>query len=232
MYWVCLTHQSHYAAPLILPYRAGYVGGPTSAVIAFKNLDLDVTAVDLNPQRIAAWNSTSLPIYEPGLYELVSLARDGYEQIGKTTARSESSMTSGNGSNPSDEDQDEQESISTSRTSYRRPNLFFSTDVQRAIEEADLIFISVNTPTKLHGVGKGSASDLRYVEAAARSIALYATTDKIVVEKSTVPCRTAESIRKVVGTTSHSMHVFSPLIGNNHQARRKLSTRSTLRDII
>ena len=91
-----------------------------------------------------------------------------------------------------------QDHLSSLAHHSRRPNLVFSTDVKTAVEEADLIFISVNTPTKQHGLGKGSASDLGYFEAAARSIARFATTDKIVVEKSTVPCGTAESIRKIV----------------------------------
>lgn len=115
--------------------------------------------VDLSEPRIAAWKSDSLPIYEPGLHEIVEVARDG--------------------------------------TDGRQPNLHFSTEISKAIDEADLIFISVNTPTKLGGVGSGSASDLAYVESAARHIAEVATTDKIIVEKSTVPCGTAESLREI-----------------------------------
>ncbi|KAF2135531.1 uncharacterized protein K452DRAFT_303475 [Aplosporella prunicola CBS 121167] len=139
---------------------AGYVGGPTCAVIANKNPDVDVTVVDLNTTRINAWNSDNLPIYEPGLPDIVKLARDGVGQ--------------------------------------RRPNLFFSTNVDAAIAEADLIFISVNTPTKTTGAGAGRASELGYFEAAVRNIAEVATSDKIIVEKSTVPCRTAENIREIL----------------------------------
>ncbi|KAH7101217.1 UDP-glucose/GDP-mannose dehydrogenase [Auriculariales sp. MPI-PUGE-AT-0066] len=139
---------------------AGYVGGPTCAVIALKCPHITVTIVDLNEARIAAWNSPNfeLPIYEPGLEEVVRQAR------GK--------------------------------------NLFFSTHVDQAIQEADLIFVSVNTPTKKAGIGAGFAADLNYVELATRQIARVATSSKIVVEKSTVPCRTAESMRTILEANS------------------------------
>ncbi|KAI0313585.1 UDP-glucose dehydrogenase [Amylostereum chailletii] len=139
---------------------AGYVGGPTCAVIALKCPNVQVTIVDLNKGRIDAWNSPDykLPIYEPGLLEVVKAARGR--------------------------------------------NLFFSTEVDKAIEEADLIFVSVNTPTKKSGVGAGFAADLAYVESATRRIAEVATSSKIVVEKSTVPCRTAESMRTILEANS------------------------------
>ncbi|KAJ8938595.1 hypothetical protein NQ318_020857 [Aromia moschata] len=133
---------------------AGYVGGPTCSVIALKCPDIKVTVVDLSKERIAQWNSNKLPIYEPGLDDVVNTCR------GK--------------------------------------NLFFSNEVNAAILEADLIFISVNTPTKTIGNGKGRAADLKYVESAARMIANIAQSDKIVVEKSTVPVRAAESISKIL----------------------------------
>ncbi|KAG9019414.1 UDP-glucose 6-dehydrogenase 1 [Tulasnella sp. 427] len=139
---------------------AGYVGGPTCAVIALKCPDIQVTIVDLNQARVDAWNSAdyNLPIYEPGLLEVVKEARGR--------------------------------------------NLFFSTDVDKGILEADLIFVSVNTPTKKSGVGAGFAADLNYVELATRRIAAIATSNKIVVEKSTVPCRTAESMRTILEANS------------------------------
>ncbi|KAK9466233.1 UDP-glucose/GDP-mannose dehydrogenase family, NAD binding domain-containing protein [Lipomyces arxii] len=133
---------------------AGYVGGPTCAVIAYRSPDVTVTIVDLNQARIDAWNSDNLPIYEPGLEEVVKAVR------GK--------------------------------------NLFFTTDVDTSIREADLVFVSVNTPTKKSGVGAGYAADLGWVESATRHIAKVSTSDKIVVEKSTVPCRTAVSMRKIL----------------------------------
>lgn len=127
--------------------------------------------MDINSARIAAWQSESLPIYEPGLSEIVHIARDGIKK------RSDSSY----------------------HNDYSRPpNLFFSTDVDQAIENADLIFVCVNTPTKRTGIGKGAAADLGFVEAATRNIAKAATTSKLVVEKSTVPCRTAQYMRDIV----------------------------------
>ncbi|CAH1760425.1 9467_t:CDS:10 [Entrophospora sp. SA101] len=132
--------------------------GPTCAVIAYKCPDIQVTIVDLNPARIAAWNSDNLPIYEPGLDDIVFACRN--------------------------------------------KNLFFTTDVEKAVIEADLIFVSVNTPTKKSGMGAGYAADLAYVESATRQIADVARSSKIVVEKSTVPCRTAESMRTILEANS------------------------------
>ena len=138
--------------------------------------DIDVTVVDVNSERIKAWNSDWLPIYEPGLNEIVYATRDGTYT---NSALKHNHLRSLNG-----------------RT--RKPNLHFSTNVDKAIQDADLIFVCVNTPTKANGIGKGAAADLAFVEAAARNIAHVATGDKIIVEKSTVPCRTAQSIREIV----------------------------------
>jgi UDPglucose 6-dehydrogenase len=141
---------------------AGYVGGPTMAVIAKQCPNITVTVVDISHERIAAWNDPNfdnLPIYEPGLAEVVAKARN--------------------------------------------KNLFFSTEVDKAIEEADIIFIAVNTPTKTYGKGKGMAADLTYVEQCARRIASVATSDKIVVEKSTLPVRTAEAIQTILEQSPH-----------------------------
>jgi UDPglucose 6-dehydrogenase len=140
---------------------AGYVGGPTMAVIAQKCPEIKVTVVDINEQRIADWNDTDLeklPIYEPGLKEVVAEARGR--------------------------------------------NLFFSTDVDKAIDESEMIFISVNTPTKDYGKGKGMAADLKYIELCARQIARVSKNDKIVIEKSTLPVRTAEALRSILDSTS------------------------------
>lgn len=133
---------------------AGYVGVPTCAVIALKNPQIEVTVVDVNQARIEAWDSDKLPIYEPGLKEIVDEVR------GK--------------------------------------NLFFSSDVDQGIEKGSIIFVCVNTPTKLSGFGKGFSADLKYIETATRRIAKVAKSDKIVVEKSTVPCKTAESMRAIL----------------------------------
>jgi UDPglucose 6-dehydrogenase len=128
------------------------------AMIAHKCKDHTVTVVDINQARIDAWNSDELPIYEPGLDDIVKAARG--------------------------------------------TNLFFSTDVDTAIREAAVIFISVNTPTKTYGVGAGRAADLRFIEKCARKIAEVAEDDKIVVEKSTLPVRTAESIKRILEANS------------------------------
>lgn len=143
---------------------AGYVGGPTMAVIAQKCPHIKVTVVDLNTDRIAKWNDedvNNIPVYEPGLSDIVKTAR------GK--------------------------------------NLFFSTEVDKAIDEAQLIFISVNTPTKTYGTGKGMAADLKYIELCARQIARVAKDDKIVVEKSTLPVRTAEAIKNILDHTGNGV---------------------------
>jgi UDPglucose 6-dehydrogenase len=144
---------------------AGYVGGPTMAVIAKKNPNIKVTIVDINQARIDAWNNpnvSKLPIYEPGLAEIVEETR------GK--------------------------------------NLFFSTEIDKAIVESEMIFISVNTPTKTYGKGKGMAADLKYVELCARNIAEVAKTDKIVVEKSTLPVRTAQAIKSILDNTGSNVN--------------------------
>jgi UDPglucose 6-dehydrogenase len=143
---------------------AGYVGGPTMSVLAYKCPDIKVTVVDLNQSRINQWNDkdvTKIPIYEPGLSDVVAEARGR--------------------------------------------NLFFSTDVETAIKEADMIFISVNTPTKTYGSGKGMAADLKYIELAARQIAQLSTSDKIIVEKSTLPVRTASAIKDILDNTGNGV---------------------------
>lgn len=133
---------------------AGYVGGPTMAMIASKCPHVRVDVVDLNAERIAAWNSPDLPVYEPGLDDLVRDARGR--------------------------------------------NLFFSTEVRQAIHQSEIVFVSVNTPTKTYGIGADRAADLRYVEAVARTIAETAVRPKIIVEKSTIPVRTAEVIQTIL----------------------------------
>ncbi len=146
---------------------AGYVGGPTMAMIALKAPDITVTVVDMNAARIAAWESGQLPIYEPGLEEVVRQARGR--------------------------------------------NLFFSTDVKGAIAAADIIFVAVNTPTKTYGVGAGRAADLRFIESVARTIAETAKGPKIIVEKSTIPVKTAETIKDILAANSggHKFEVLS-----------------------
>jgi len=145
----------------ILCIGAGYVGGPTMAVIAERCPQCKVTVVDLNADRIAAWNSDSLPIYEPGLDEVVKRCRGR--------------------------------------------NLFYSTDIPKGIRDADIIFVSVNTPTKTFGAGAGKAADLQYLEKTARSIIEYADRDKIVVEKSTLPVRTAQAMSRILHSNARGL---------------------------
>ncbi|MGD1945202.1 MAG: nucleotide sugar dehydrogenase [Croceivirga sp.] len=144
---------------------AGYVGGPTMSVIALKCPEIQITVVDLNEKRIDQWNDENLdnlPVYEPGLKEIVSRTR------GK--------------------------------------NLFFSNNVDKGIDDAEMIFISVNTPTKTYGKGKGQAADLKFIELCARNIARVAKEDKIVVEKSTLPVRTAEAIKSILVNTGKNVN--------------------------
>jgi UDPglucose 6-dehydrogenase len=141
---------------------AGYVGGPTMAMIAHQCPDIDVHVVDLNPKRVAAWNSEELPVYEPGLYDVVKQARGR--------------------------------------------NLKFTTDVPGAIRESNMCFISVNTPTKTFGIGAGRAANLEFVEKCARTIAEYSDSDKVIVEKSTLPVRTAESVKRILASSSSGIN--------------------------
>jgi UDPglucose 6-dehydrogenase len=146
----------------ILCIGAGYVGGPTMAIIALKCPGYKVTVVDVNEERIARWNSDDLPIYEPGLLEAVQAAR------GK--------------------------------------NLFFSTAIPEAIRAADIIFVSVNTPTKTFGLGAGMASDLQYWEKTAHQIVAHSEGSKIIVEKSTLPVRTAEAMERILSENKKNIH--------------------------
>ena len=145
----------------VLCIGAGYVGGPTMAVIADRCPHARVTVVDINAARIAAWNSDSLPIFEPGLDEVVRRARGR--------------------------------------------NLFFSTEIDRGIRDADIIFVSVNTPTKMFGEGAGRAADLQYWEKTARQILANSTSDKIVVEKSTLPVRTAQAMDRILNSNARGL---------------------------
>ena len=140
----------------ILCIGAGYVGGPTMAMLALKNPDYKVIVVDINSERIKAWNSENLPIYEPGLLKIVHKVRD--------------------------------------------KNLFFSTDIDNSIIEAHIIFVSVNTPTKTFGHGAGYASDLQYWEKTARQILKLSDSSKIIVEKSTLPVKTAQAMERILNS--------------------------------
>ncbi len=149
---------------------AGYVGGPTMAVIALKCPEIKVTVVDKDSSKIKRWNGEyeSLPVYEPGLTEIIKKVRN--------------------------------------------KNLFFSSEIDKSIDESEMIFMAVNTPTKTEGEGAGMAADLRYVEDCAKNIARVATTDKIVVEKSTLPVRTAEKIKEIL--SNYNSDVNFEIISN------------------
>ena len=143
---------------------AGYVGGPTMSVIALKCPEINITVVDSNPKKIYSWNGPldNLPVYEPGLAEIVKEVR------GK--------------------------------------NLFFSDDIAGSIEKSEMIFMAVNTPTKTEGEGAGMAADLKYIEACAKDIAKYSKSNKIVIEKSTLPVKTAEKIKEILEKNSNGIH--------------------------
>jgi UDPglucose 6-dehydrogenase len=146
----------------ILCIGAGYVGGPTMSVMAKNCPTYRFVVADIDEKKIQSWQSANLPIYEPGLAEVVR------ETLGR--------------------------------------NLFFSSDISKGIEEADIIFVSVNTPTKSFGRGEGKAADLQYWEKTARQILEYSRKDKIVVEKSTLPVRTAEAMSKILQSKSPNVH--------------------------
>ncbi len=145
----------------ILCIGAGYVGGPTMAVIADRAKDYKVIVADISKDRIDAWNSETLPIFEPGLDDVVKRARG--------------------------------------------ENLFFTTDVSAAIKEASIIFVSVNTPTKTFGAGAGRAANLQYWEQTARDIVEHSEDDKIVIEKSTLPVRTAEAMHRILSSNEKGL---------------------------
>lgn len=147
---------------------AGYVGGPTMAVIAKYCPEINVTIVDIDRKKISEWNSEKLPIYEPGLYEVVMECRNR--------------------------------------------NLFFTTEIENSIKKAQIIFVAVNTPTKEKGVGSGCCLDISSFESAALSIAKYAVSDVVVVEKSTVPVKTAEKIKQLL--CQNNEHVNFEVLSN------------------
>lgn len=154
-----------------------YLGGPTAALIAYHNPLITVNVVDLNAERIAAWNSNHLPIHEMGLPKIVRIARDGTKEAAVTLPGQESNSV---------------------HLPARESNLFFSSNVTASIAEADIIFICVNTPTKTYGIGAGASADLGALESATRTIAKHAKAGAVIVEKSTVPCGTAKIISDIV----------------------------------
>jgi len=191
----------------ILCIGAGYVGGPTMAMIAYKCPKCKITVVDINPERIRQWNSDKLPIFEPGLEEVVLTCRD--------------------------------------------KNLFFSTDIEKGIKDAEIIFVSVNTPTKTFGAGAGMAADLQYWEKTARQIRDCADSPKIVVEKSTLPVKTSLAMERILsggndqvyfevlsnpeflaeGTAIRDLENPDRVLIGSHETKRGLKAREALVEI-
>jgi UDPglucose 6-dehydrogenase len=177
------------------------------AIIAYKCPDCKVTVVDINPERIDAWNSNELPVYEPGLDKIIKKTR------GK--------------------------------------NLFFAKDIEKQIKENDIIFVSVNTPTKTFGTGAGMAADLQYWEKTARQILENSQSSKIVIEKSTLPVKTALAMEKILnsvkgkirfdvlsnpeflaeGTAIEDLENPDRVLIGSHETRSGLKARQELVDI-
>jgi len=152
----------------ILCIGAGYVGGPTMAVIADRCPDIRVEVVDISAERIAQWNSAQLPVFEPGLDDVVRRCRGR--------------------------------------------NLFFNVTSPASVAAADVVFVCVNTPTKAFGEGAGMAPDLQYWEQSARFLKPHLRDGAILVEKSTVPVRTAEAISRILHEGQGERHF--PVLSN------------------
>ncbi|CAI4213097.1 unnamed protein product [Parascedosporium putredinis] len=183
---------------------AGYVGGPTAAVIALQNPGIRVTVVDKDATRIRRWNSSHPPIYEPHLRQILRAARDGARDVvfsnvplPGTTATETDMSECGSQCERAPE---------VMASPARSPNLFFSTDVAGAIAEADVVMIAVNTPTKTRGIGAGCATDMASFEAVTAEVARYARPETIIVEKSTVPCMTAELVEGTMAAHRPGVH--------------------------
>ncbi|TQV94134.1 hypothetical protein V2A60_002805 [Cordyceps javanica] len=172
---------------------AGYVGGPTAAVLAFQNPHIKVTVVDRDQTRIRRWNSRHPPIYEPGLQDIVRIARDGSRETFFTNDATSDADTFNS-------------DFGEVRVPPRQSNLFFTTDVAASIADADIVLISVNTPTKERGIGAGSATDMTAFEAVTAVVAQNAREGAIIVEKSTVPCRTAQLVAETIAMHRPGAH--------------------------
>ncbi|KAH8882906.1 nucleotide sugar dehydrogenase [Thozetella sp. PMI_491] len=188
---------------------AGYVGGPTAAVIALQNPHIRVTVVDKDERRIRRWNSRHPPIYEPGLNEIVRIARDGSREcvfVNEPTKQDGSDHVSEASTSSSECGSQCGDHHDVTAVAARQPNLFFTTDVARSINEADIVLIAVNTPTKYRGVGAGAATDMTAFEAVTSMVAQNAKPGAIIVEKSTVPCRTAQLVQSKLSLYRPGVH--------------------------
>lgn len=200
-------------------------GAPLGTVIAYKCPDVQVTIVDKDKRRIEAWNSDILPMYEPGLENMVFDIR---RQRRQTTPELGASMTTAKKQDDEKNGHSVDHTVGTctwasaaASNSNSKPvcngtlgeydcNLSFSTDVERAIDEAEIIFLCIDTPTKAYGEGKGTALNIANIEAAVKTIAQVSKTDKVIVEKSTVPCGTAEMITDLVNITTLFLLLLLP----------------------
>ncbi|KAI0438623.1 nucleotide sugar dehydrogenase [Xylaria telfairii] len=200
--------ETHRRVRNICCIGAGYVGGPTAAVIAYQNPQIRVTVVDRDAARIRSWNSRHLPIYEPGLRHIVRIARDGGRGFALADAAGKSNGESRHLSTTP-------EGVSACRQHHlaehvevpaRQPNLFFSAELATCIADADLVFIAVHTPTKLTGFGAAAATDMAAFEAAVVEIAQHVRPGTIIVEKSTVPCRTANIVQDIMAVHRPGVH--------------------------
>lgn len=175
-------------------------GGPTAAVIAFHNPLIRVTVVDRDEKRVRRWNSKHPPIYEPGLNDILRIARDGSRECAFSGGPTGCDAPGGQCADQAD---------GLTSVAARQPNLVFTTDVAKCVSEADVVLIAVNTPTKSRGNGAGSATDMAAFEAVTAVVAQHASPGTIIVEKSTVPCRTAQLVQDTASHTFFSSSFLS-----------------------
>jgi len=158
------------------------LGGPTAAVVALHNPSIRVEVLDRDQRRLQRWNSPHLPIHEPGLTNVVRITRDG----AYTSKRTDQQSTKSGGA------------YTNQPGPNRLSNLFFTSDTKHSISKADVVFLAVNTPTKTFGLGAGRATNMTALDSAVKDVAIFAKPGTIIVEKSTVPCGTAQRIRQMV----------------------------------
>lgn len=199
-------------------------------MIAFQNPHIKVTVVDRDARRIAQWKTRHLPIFEPGLPAILRVARDGSKSC---TFLNQAQRPLGNISSRSSATSECESQCEDHRDEVavpaRVPNLFFSTEVSKSIAEADIVFIAVNTPTKQRGIGAGKATDVTALEAVSKEIAIHAKPGAIIVEKSTVPCRTAEIVQDTVSAASNVQYgLEDPARDRLFRTRQAKKIQSTL----
>ncbi|KAF7882134.1 hypothetical protein EAF00_011650 [Botryotinia globosa] len=197
---------------------AGYVGGPTAAVLALQNPQISFTVVDNDTFRINRWNSKHLPIHETDLPEIIRICRDG----SRAFSLSNHSSTGNAESSP----EDISEHTDYIHIPARSPNLFFSGNIEECLGEADMIMIAVNTPTKTYGIGAGKATDMTAVESVVQDIGKYAKSGAIIVEKSTVPGRSGEFIKDILAI--HRPNEIFPILSSPEF----LSAGSAVQDLL